>query len=207
MRMMTNKFTQSSNISIYSKSGNDKIIAMIKDQSGSKFIQKKIEEKSSEFLYKLYEQIKSNLIDIINDQYGNYVIQKYVEFCDKKILSLILNQIKNSLLEISLNPYGTRALQKLIENLSSTISNDDINILLNFLKGNVFKIINDINGNHVIQSIIDAIKNNDKLTPLYSEMNEHLIEISKIKQGCCVFPKVLNNIREDDLANFINNIN
>ncbi len=206
MRMMTNKFTQNSTMSIDSKSGNEKIIAMIKDQSGSKFIQKKIEEKCPEFLYKLYEQIKGNLIDIINDQYGNYVIQKYVEFCDKKILSLILNQIKNSLLEISLNPYGTRALQKLIENLSSTISNDDINILLNFLKGNVFKIINDINGNHVIQSIIDAIKNNDKLTPLYSEINENLIEISKIKQGCCVFPKILNNIREDDLEKLIKTI-
>ena len=205
MRMMTNKFTQSSNISIDSKSGNDKIIAMIKDQSGSKFIQKKIEEKSSEFLYKLYEQIKSNLIDIINDQYGNYVIQKYVEFCDKKIISLMLNQLQNSLFEVSLNSYGTRALQKMIENLSP-LFDDDINIILNFVKGNVFKMIRDINGNHVIQSIIEAIKNKDKLTPLYSEMNEHLIEISKIKQGCCVFPKVLNNIREDDLANFINNI-
>ena len=205
MRMMTNKFTQSSNISIDSKSGNDKIIAMIKDQSGSKFIQKKIEEKSSEFLYKLYEQIKSNLIDIINDQYGNYVIQKYVEFCDKKIISLMLNQIQNSLFEVSLNSYGTRALQKMIENLSP-LFDDDINIILNFVKGNVFKMIRDINGNHVIQSIIEAIKNKDKLTPLYSEMNEHLIEISKIKKGCCVFPKVLNNIREDDLANFINNI-
>ena len=206
MRMITNKFSQKSNMSFDSKYGNEKIISMIKEQSGSKFIQKKIEEKSPDFLYKLYEQIKPNLIDIINDQYGNYVIQKYVEFCDKKILSLILNQIKNSLLEISLNPYGTRALQKLIENLSSTISNEDINILLNFLKGNVFKIINDINGNHVIQSIIDAIKNNDKLTPLYSEINENLIEISKIKQGCCVFPKILNNIREDDLEKLIKTI-
>ena len=206
MRMMTNKFTQNSNISIDSKSGNEKIIAMIKDQSGSKFIQKKIEEKCPEFLYKLYEQIKGNLIDIINDQYGNYVIQKYVELCDKKIISLMLNQLQNSLLEISLNSYGTRALQKLIENLSSSFSDDDINIILNFIKGNVFKMIRDINGNHVIQSIIDAIKNKDKLTPLYNEMNENMIEISKIKQGCCVFPKVLNNIREDDLGKLIKNV-
>ena len=206
IKMMTNKFNSTSNISIDSKSGNEKIIAMIKDQSGSKFIQKKIEEKSPEFLYKLYEQIKTNLIDIINDQYGNYVIQKYVEFCDKKIISLILNQIQNSIIEISINSYGTRALQKIIENLSSSFSDDDINIILNSIKGHVYKLIKDINGNHVIQSIIEAIKNKDKLTPLYIEMNENIIEISKIKQGCCVFPKVLNNIREDDLGNLIKNI-
>ena len=206
IKMMTNKFNSTSNISIDSKSGNEKIIAMIKEQSGSKFIQKKIEEKSPEFLYKLYEQIKTNLIDIINDQYGNYVIQKYVEFCDKKIISLILNQIQNSIIEISINSYGTRALQKMIENLSSFFSDDDINIILNSIKGNIYKLIKDINGNHVIQSIIEAIKNKDKLTPLYIEMNENIIEISKIKQGCCVFPKVLNNIREDDLGNLIKNI-
>lgn len=57
---------------------------MIKNQNDSKSIQKKIEEKSSEFTVKLYEQIKYNLLDIINNQYGNYVIQKLIEHSDKK---------------------------------------------------------------------------------------------------------------------------
>jgi hypothetical protein len=69
------------------KSYTENIKLMLKDQKGSKFIQKKIEEKSSDFLYKLYEQIKNNLFDIITDQYGNYVIQKFADNCDKKLLS------------------------------------------------------------------------------------------------------------------------
>ena len=148
---------------------NEKYILMIKSQKGSKAIQKKIEEKHNEFTSGLYEQIKNNLFEIINDQYGNYVMQKFADNCDKKILSLMLkklycgtnntdNNFKNYLYEISINPYGTRALQKILENLGNSMTEEDINIILKFTKGNIYQMIKDINGNHVIQSIIENIK-------------------------------------------------
>jgi hypothetical protein len=177
---------------------------MLKDQKGSKLIQKKIEEKSPEFLYKLYEQIKNNLFDIMTDQYGNYVIQKFVENCDKKILSNMLKKLSENtnsktLYEICINSYGTRPLQKLLENLSYNMTQHDINIILNMVKGYVQNLIKDINGNRVIQSIIQNIKNKELLTPIYKEMSENIIDIIKTKSGCCVFSKVLLNITENDL--------
>ncbi len=186
------------------KSYTENLRLMLKDQKGSKFIQKKIDEKSSEFLNKLYEQIKNNLFDIITDQYGNYVIQKLVDNCDKKLISKMLKKLSlnintKTLYEISINNYGTRALQKMIENLSSCMTQQDINIILNFAKGNVQNLIKDINGNRVIQSIIQNIKNKEVLTPIYKEMNENIVEINKTKSGCCVFAKVLLNITENDL--------
>ena len=197
------------------KNCNEKLILMIKSQNGSKSIQKKIEEKNNEFTSKFYEQIKNNLFEIFNDQYGNYVIQKFVEHCDKKILSSMLkklyyganneNNFKNYLLEISLNPYGTRALQKMLENLSSIMNEDDINILLKFSQGNIYQMIKDINGNHVIQSIIESIKNKDYLSPIYKEMCENIVSVMKTKSGsCCVFPKILSNINEEDSDKMIN---
>ena len=188
------------------KPQNHKIHNMIKDQSGSKIIQKKIEEKNPEFLYKLYDNIKNNLYDIITDQFGNYVIQKYVENCDKKIISKMLKQIQFKLYDISINSYGTRALQKMLENISLSLSNEDMDIIIGFTNGNVLNLIRDINGNHVIQSIIENITIKEKLTPIYKEMNECLIEISKIKQGGCVFPKVLENILEADRNMLIDTI-
>ena len=192
-----------------SKNYNEKLVLMIKSQSGSKSIQKKIEEKQNEFTTKLYEQIKNNLVEIINDQYGNYVIQKLVEHCDKKIISQMLkklyygnngeNNFKNNLLEISINPYGTRALQKMLDNLGNNMTEEDINILLKFSQGNIYQMMKDINGNHVIQSIIENIKNKDHLTPIYKEICDNIVNIMKTKSGsCCVFPKILNNINEED---------
>ena len=186
------------------KSYNDNLKLMLKDQKSSKYIQKKIEEKSPEFLFKLYEQMKNNLFDIMTDQYGNYVIQKFVENCDKKLISKMLQKLSQNinnktLYEISINNYGTRPVQKMLENLPSNISQQDINIVLNIAKGNVLNLIKDINGNRVFQSIIQNIKNKEVLSPIYKEMNENLTEIIKTKSGCCVFAKVLSNITENDL--------
>jgi len=197
------------------KNYNEKLILMIKSQNGSKSIQKKIEEKNNEFTSNFYEQIKNNLFEIFNDQYGNYVIQKLVEHCDKKILSQMLkklyyggnieNNFKNYLLEISINPYGTRALQKLLDNLGSTLTEEDINIILKFSQGNIYQMVKDINGNHVIQSIIENIKNKDYLTPIYKEMCDNIVSIMKTKSGsCCVFPKIFNNINDEDSDKMIN---
>ena len=190
------------------KSYNDNLKLMLKDQKNSKFIQKKIEEKSPEFLYKLYEQMKNNLFDIMTDQYGNYVIQKFVENCDKILISKMLKKLSHNvnsktLYEISINNYGTRPLQKMLENLSSNMTQQDINIILNLAKGNVLNLIKDINGNRVMQSIIQNIKNKELLTPIYKEMNENITEIIKTKSGCCVFTKVLLNITERDLNSMV----
>ena len=214
-----NNYRNNMNIKIkddFNKSYNDNLKFMLKDQKNSKYLQKKIEEKSPEFLYKLYEQMKNNLFDIMTDQYGNYVIQKFVDNCDKILISKMLKKLSynsnnKSLYEISINNYGTRPLQKMLENLSSNMTQQDINIILNLAKGNVLNLIKDINGNRVIQSIIQNIKNKEVLSPLYKEMNESLLEIIKTKSGCCVFSKVLNNIIESDLNvmvdTIVNNIN
>ena len=187
---------------------NENLKLKLKDQKWSKFMQKKIDEKSSDFLYKFYEQIKNNLFDIMADQYGNYVIQKFVDNCDKKLISKMLKKLSQNvnsktLYEISINNYGTRPLQKMLENLSSYMTQQDINIILNLAKGNVQNLIKDINGNRVIQSIIQNIKNKEVLTPIYKEMSENITEIIKTKSGCCVFAKVLYNIIEEDLNNIV----
>ena len=168
------------------RSYNENLQLMLKDQKGSKYIQKKIEEKSPDFLYKLYDQIKNNLYDIMTNQYGNYVIQKFLEYCDKKLISNMLKILsKNSnnkiLYEISINNYGTRPLQKIIENLSGSMTQQDINIILNIAKGNVLNLIKDINGNRIFQCIIQNIKNKELLSPLYKEVSENIIEVIKIK--------------------------
>ena len=188
------------------KSINESWRIMLKDQKGSKYVQKKIEEKSPEFLNKLYEKIKNNLQEIMTDQYGNYVIQKFVEYCDKKIISKMFSQISNTLYEISINNYGTRPVQKMIENLSLNMTTQDINIILGMTKGNVLELIKDINGNRVIQSIIQNFKNKELLSPLYKELNDNIIEILRTKSGCCVFSKVILNITENDLNLIVDNI-
>jgi hypothetical protein len=94
----------------------------------------------------------------------------------------------------------------MIEYLSNNMSQQDINLILNFTKGNALNLIKDINGNRIIQCIIQNIKNKEFLSPLYKEINENIVEILKTKSGCCVFSKILSNIIEEDLNIMIDTI-
>ena len=204
-----NKYQNNSSNKIKTKP--DNLLYMIKDQIGNKRIQKKIEEKSPKFLYELYQQIKKNLYEIINDQYGNYAIQKFVKYCDKKVLSIILKTLyeKNcrSIYEISMNPHGTRVIQKLIENISQNANEEDCLIIKKSLEGNISSMIKDINGNHVIQCIIENVKNDDLLFVIYKEINEKLFENLNNKSGSCVFSKIIKcDIASEGVINMIDNI-
>jgi hypothetical protein len=109
----------------------------------------------------------------------------------------MLKNLKNSLYDISINTYGTRAFQAMLKYM--TYTEEEINIILNFIKGNVYNLIKNINGNRVIQSVLDNIKNKKLLSEIYKELNEKFLEISKLKEGGCVLPKLLKNITENDL--------
>ena len=66
--------------------------------------------------------------------------------------------------------------------------------------------IKNINGNHVIQSIIENIKNKDIMAFLYKEINQNLIEILKSKPGYCVFLKMIKNYSNEEVNNIFENI-
>ena len=154
--------------------------------------------------------MKHHLYDIINDQYGNYVIQKYLDYCDKKILSAILKQLfkynEKAIYEISINKYGTRALQKLLEKISNYIKEEEVEIIQKSIKGNITSMIKNINGNHVIQSLIENMKNKDIIDFLYKEINQNLIEILKTKPGYCVFLKIMKYFSNEYVNNIFENV-
>jgi hypothetical protein len=121
-------------------------------------------------------------------------------FEEKSHFSKILEKNKNNLFNISINCYGTRALQKILD---YTNSEKDFQIIKDFLKTNIYNLIKDINGNHVIQKIL-LIFPQDKNTFIMDEISQNIVEISKIKQGSCIFQKVLDVSLENDKVNLIN---
>ena len=62
---------------------------------------------------------------------------------------------------------------------------------------NIFNLIKDINGNHVIQKIL-LLFPQDKNSFIMEEIIQNIIEISKLKQGSCIFQKVIERSSELD---------
>ncbi|KAK5778391.1 hypothetical protein RI543_004053 [Arxiozyma heterogenica] len=170
------------------------------DQFGCRFLQKKLESNSdveSDLVRDLmFEQIKGSFLNLILDPFGNYLIQKLCEFLTTAQKTFLIESIYPYVFKISINQYGTRSLQKIID----TVDNEQqIDLIIRGFSQEftsieqVVTLINDLNGNHVIQKcifkfpstkfgfIIDTIIEKD-----------NIITISTHKHGCCVLQKLLN---------------
>lgn len=92
------------------------------------------------------------------DPFGNYLCQKLLEFSNDEQRTVLINNAASEMVKIALNSHGTRALQKMIEFVSTP---EQIQTVINALNGKVVELIQDLNGNHVIQKCLNRLSPED----------------------------------------------
>lgn len=92
------------------------------------------------------------------DPFGNYLCQKLFEFSNEDQRTVLINSAASEMVKIAFNSHGTRALQKLIEFITTR---EQIETLINALDGKVVELIQDLNGNHVIQKCLNRLSPQD----------------------------------------------
>lgn len=173
-------------------------VKLARDQFGCRFLQKKLENPAESDAVRdlMYEQIKPYFLDLILDSFGNYLVQKLCEFLTPDQKTSLIQSIYPSVFQISINQYGTRSLQKIID----TVDNENqIDLIIkgfsqeHTLIQQVVTLINDLNGNHVIQKCIFKFPPSkfDFIIDAIVEQN-NIITISTHKHGCCVLQKLLS---------------
>ena len=80
-------------------------------------------------------------------------------------------------------------LQKVIEKVENTSLLDQI---LELMCGNIADLVNNTNGNHVIQKFLNKL-GSDKSNFIYNEIAEKCKEIGIHKHGCCVLQRCYDN--------------
>ena len=157
---------------------------LAKDQTGCRFLQKKIDDDPKKAINAIYPVILDHLLDTINDQFGNYLIQKFFEYLSPDELFQFTQMISPSFTNIGINQYGTRVVQKLMD----YISNDKLySTFVELLKPNIVIFSNDINGCHIIQKALFATSFDTNF--IYDEMCDKIELISNHKNGCCFLQK------------------
>ena len=142
------------------------IINICKDHNGSRMIQKKFQDSDEKEKNHMIQILKPHIYEISKDVFGNYVIQKILE--NKERCSLIIEQLNENINELSFHVYGCRVIQKAIEVLPI----EEIIKIFDHVKHNLLKFIEDQNGNHVLQKLIERISDKQKL---------HIINLLKDK--------------------------
>ena len=128
---------------------------LAKEQTGCRFLQKKLEEDSSFADRLLFPQLYENLLELMIDAFGNYLIRKLLEYINQENLEKVVKLVSHLILSLGLNAHGTRVIQKIIESIKSEKLFDLFLISFNPVMLDLMK---EVNGNHIIIKFVSLIK-------------------------------------------------
>ena len=188
------------NIQLESLQG--EIYGLCKDQHGCRYLQRKLEENNQHHVQLIFAETNQHVVELMTDPFGNYLCQKLFEKCNNQHLTILINKAAESLVKVALNQHGTRALQKLIASISEQ---NQLETLMHALHDKVVPLIQDLNGNHVIQKCLN------KLSPqqsqfIFDAVGAHCVTVGTHRHGCCVLQRCLDHAAGYQKAQIISQI-
>lgn len=165
------------------------IYSLCKDQHGCRFLQKKLEERNAENIQIIFDETAPHVVELMTDPFGNYLCQKLLEFCNDEQRNALVRNASPAMVQIAFNQHGTRALQKMIEFIST---DDQTQMIIRALSGQVVDLIQDLNGNHVIQKCLNHLKSPEAQF-IFDAVGEHCITVGTHRHGCCVLQRCIDH--------------
>ncbi|KAK7321176.1 hypothetical protein VNO77_31537 [Canavalia gladiata] len=164
---------------------------LAKDQNGCRFLQRMIDEGTSEDTRRVFNGIIDNVVELIMDPFGNYLVQKLLDVCrEDQILQimLMLTREPRQLVRTSLNTHGTRVVQKIIGTINSR---KQISLVRSAIQPCFLDLIKDLNGNHVIQRCLQCFSPQDNEF-IFDAAAKFCVEIASHQHGCCVLQRCID---------------
>lgn len=178
------------------------IYALCKDQHGCRYLQKKLEDRNPEQVHMIWLETNQHVIELMTDPFGNYLCQKLLEYCNDEERTVLIENASHDLVRIALNQHGTRALQKMIEFISTP---GQIQTIIGALRFRVVELIQDLNGNHVIQKCLNKLSPVDAQF-IFDAVGQHCVDVGTHRHGCCVLQRCIDHASGDQKAWLIRQI-
>lgn len=101
-----------------------------------------------------------------------------------------------------MNNHGTRSIQALIVKIKDNSSL--IQLFFDSIQDQLYNIILDVHGNHIIQSSIVQFcqVGMQSLTPIFNLVKDNCLEVATHKHGCCVLQRCLENGTKEQKQEF-----
>ncbi|KAK4247099.1 armadillo-type protein [Corynascus novoguineensis] len=165
------------------------IYSLCKDQHGCRYLQKQLENRIPEQIHMIWLETNQHVVELMTDPFGNYLCQKLLEYCNDDERTVLIQNATPSMVTIALNQHGTRALQKMIEHVTTQVQ---INLIVEALRNQVVELIQDLNGNHVIQKCLNKLSAADA-SFIFDAVGKHCVEVGTHRHGCCVLQRCIDH--------------
>ncbi|KAL5612106.1 hypothetical protein BROUX41_000346 [Berkeleyomyces rouxiae] len=168
------------------------IYQMCKDQHGCRYLQRRLEERNPDITHAIWTETNHHVVELMTDPFGNYLCQKLLESCSEEERTTLISNASHDMVQIALNQHGTRALQKMIEFVHTDVQ---ISLIVDALRFRVVELIQNINGNHVIQKCLNKLKPEDAQF-IFDAVGNHCIDVGTHRHGCCVLQRCIDHANE-----------
>jgi hypothetical protein len=165
------------------------ILQLCTDQHGCRFLQRKLDEKDPNALKMIFDEVHLSITKLMTDPFGNYLCQKLLENCDDEQRTVLIGNCMVHMTQIALNQHGTRALQKMIEFVSTP---QQTQMIIDAMRYDVVQLIQDLNGNHVIQKCLNHLSSVDAQF-IFDAVGQHCVPVGTHRHGCCVLQRCVDH--------------
>ena len=165
------------------------IYGLCKDQYGCRYLQRKLEERNEQDVEIIFEEVKDHFEELMVDPFGNYLCQRLLEYANDEQRTALVNNAAPAMTKIALNQHGTRALQRMIEFIST---DEQIQIVIEAMRYDVVPLIQDLNGNHVIQKCLNHLSPHDAQF-IFDAVGANPIAVGTHRHGCCVLQRCVDH--------------
>ncbi|PLB41522.1 putative RNA-binding protein [Aspergillus candidus] len=175
------------------------LYGLCKDQHGCRYLQRKLEERTPEHVQLIFDETHVHVVELMTDPFGNYLCQKLLEYSNDEQRTALINNAAAQLVKIALNQHGTRALQKMIEFISTP---EQTQTVIRSLEDHVVELVQDLNGNHVIQKCLNRLSAEDAQF-IYDAVGANCVVVGTHRHGCCVLQRCIDHASGDQRARLI----
>ncbi|KAL1981022.1 hypothetical protein VTN96DRAFT_3246 [Rasamsonia emersonii] len=175
------------------------LYSLCKDQHGCRYLQRKLEERNPEYVQMIFNETHMHVVELMTDPFGNYLCQKLLEFSNDEQRTTLIYNAAPQLVKIALNQHGTRALQKMIEFISTP---EQTQTVIRALRDRVVDLVQDLNGNHVIQKCLNRLSAEDAQF-IYDAVGAHCVVVGTHRHGCCVLQRCIDHASGEQRARLI----
>jgi hypothetical protein len=165
------------------------IYGLCKDQHGCRFLQRKLEERNEQEVQIIFEEVKDHFTELMVDPFGNYLCQRLLEYANDEQRTVLVENAVPAMTQIALNQHGTRALQRMIEFITTP---EQTQLIIDALRCDVVQLIQDLNGNHVIQKCLNHLSSHDAQF-IFNAVGHHCVVVGTHRHGCCVLQRCVDH--------------
>jgi len=178
------------------------IYGLCKDQHGCRFLQRKLDERNEQTVQIIFNEVKTHMVELMVDPFGNYLCQKLLESCSDDQRTVLVKNAMPKMTQIALNQHGTRALQKMIEFISRP---EQTALIIEALRDDVVVLIQDLNGNHVVQKCLNHLSSEDARF-IFEAVGNNCVVVGTHRHGCCVLQRCIDHadgLQKGEMVNHV----